>query len=120
MPLFNLLDRVCDIYGMTPGDPETENSEDTEGIVFSGVACRVDSILYRRASTEAAVTGGAQGVKRAVIFLQDQRLQYPTNFNENNWIVQNGVEYQILSIDEADDMFQMHHYEVNAQAGRFR
>jgi hypothetical protein len=100
-------------------DPETEDAVDTEGIVFAGVPCRVDSILYRR-SIEANTAGGAPGIRRAIIFIQDARLSYPTNFNENNWIVQNGIRYEILSIDEADDMFTMHHYEVNCQAGRYR
>jgi hypothetical protein len=66
---------------------------------------------------DAPVSGGTQGVKRAIIYIQDSRLQYPTNFNENNWIVQNGINYQIVTIDEADDMIGMHHFEVNVQSG---
>lgn len=116
MPIAALLNRICDIWGMIPSDPEAEDSVDVEAIVYPGVACRVDSILYRR-SAEGTVSGGAQGSKRAVIFIQDSRLQYPENFNENNWIVENGMRYDILYIDEADDMFNLHHYEVNVQAG---
>lgn len=116
MSIQALLDRTCDIWATTPGNPETEDSTDTEAVVFAGVACRVDSILYRR-SFDASVSGGTQGVKRAIIYMQDSRLHYPVNFNENNWIVQNGITYQIVTIDEADDMIGMHHYEVNVQAG---
>ncbi len=119
MPISALLNRVCDIWGETPANPEVEDSQETAGVIYPGVPCRVDSILYRR-SQEATVSGGSQGVRRAIIFIQDSRLQYPENFNENNWIVENGIRYDIISIDEADDMFQMHHYEVNVQAGRYR
>lgn len=119
MPISALLDRVCDIWGTVQLDPEVEDTADTEAVVFPGVPCRIDSILYRR-SIEANVAGGAPGIRRAIIFIQDTRLTYPTNFNENNWIVQNGIRYDIMSIDEADDMFSMHHYEVNCQAGRYR
>jgi len=116
MPIAALLNRVCDIWGVVLADPEVEDSEDREAIIYPGVPCRVDSILYRR-SVEQAATGGSQGAKRAIIFIQDPRLSYPENFNENNWIVENGLRYDILTIDEADDMFSMHHYEVNVQAG---
>jgi hypothetical protein len=116
MPILALLDRVCDIWGPRRADPEVEDAEDTEGIVFPGVPCRVDSILYRR-SIESAATGGAQGLRRAIIFIQDNRLLYPTTFNEDNWIVQNTIRWDILSIDEADDLIGLHHYEVNCQAG---
>jgi hypothetical protein len=117
MPLAALLNRVCDIWGVTPENPETEDSKEVEHIVYAGVPCRVDSILNRR-SYDQAVPGGTQGVKRAIIFIQDSRLQYPENFDENNWIVENGIRYDIITIDEADDMFMMHHFEVNCQAGR--
>lgn len=119
MPISALLNRVCDIWGTVRLDPETEDTKDTEAVVFPGVPCRIDSILYRR-SIEAMSAGGAPGIRRAIIFIQDTRLQYPENFNENNWIMENGIRYDIMSIDEADDMFQMHHYEVNCQAGRYR
>jgi hypothetical protein len=117
MPLAALLNRVCDIWGTTHGDPETEDSLDVEGIVYAGVPCRVDSVLYRR-SYEDPSSGGSQGTKRAVIFIQDPRLAYPENFDENNWIVENGIRYNIITIDEVDDRFTMHHYEVNCEAGR--
>lgn len=118
-PIGPLLNRVCDIWGTTPDDPEVEDSTEKERLVFPGVPCRVDSILYRR-SSEEPVTGGTQGIRRAIIYIQDPRLSYPTNFNENNWIMQNGIKYEIITIDEADDMFSMHHYEVNVQGGRYR
>jgi hypothetical protein len=117
MPLAALLNRVCDIWGTTYGDPETENSADIEHIVYAAVPCRVDSVLYRR-SYEDPSSGGAQGTKRAVIFIQDPRLAYPENFDENNWIVENGIRYNIITIDEVDDRFTLHHYEVNCEAGR--
>lgn len=117
MPLAALLNRVCDIWGTTNSDPETENSIDVEGIVYAAVPCRVDSVLYRR-SYEESGSGGMQGVKRAVIFIQDPRLSYPENFDENNWIVENGIRYNIITIDEVDDRFTMHHYEINCEAGR--
>lgn len=119
MPLQALLDRTCDIWAATSGNPETEDSVQTEGVVYAGVACRVDSILYRR-SFDAPVAGGVQGVKRAIIFIQDSRLQYPENFDENNWIVENGMRYEIITIDEADDMFGLHHFEVYCETGRDR
>lgn len=119
MPIIGLLDRVCDIWGMTSSNPEVEDSIDSEALIYPGVPCRVDSILYRR-SIESTVTGGEQGIRRAIIFIQDSRLSYPDNFDENNWIMQDGIHYEILSIDEADDMFTMHHFEVNVQGGRFR
>lgn len=119
MPIAALLNRVCDIYGTTPANPEVEDAEETEGIVYPGVPCRIDGIMYRR-SIEATSSGGSQGTKRVIIFIQDPRLSYPENFNESNWIVENGLRYDILTIDEADDMFSMHHYEVNAQAGLTR
>jgi len=119
MPILALLDRTCDIWGMTRFDPEVEDSRDGEALLYPAVPCRVDSILYRR-SIESTVTGGEQGIRRAIIFIQDPRLSYPDNFDENNWIMQDGIRYDILSIDEADDMFTMHHFEVNVQGGRFR
>lgn len=119
MPIAALLNRVCDIWGMVPANPETEDAVDQERIVYAGVPCRVDSIIYRR-SNDQTVPGGVQGLRRAVIFIQDSRLQYPENFDENNWITENGIRYEIISIDEADDMFSMHHYEVNVEAGRYR
>ena len=119
MPILALLDRRCDIWGSILMNPETEDAKDVDAIVFPNVACRVDSILYRR-SIESTVSGGEQGIRRGIIFIQDPRLSYPDNFDENNWIVQDGIRYEILSIDEADDMFTMHHFEVNVQGGRFR
>jgi hypothetical protein len=121
MSLLALLNRTCDIWGVVAGNPEVEDSAvESESVVFPGVPCRIDSVLYSRRSTEVASTGGARNVKRATIFIQDPRLSYPENFDENNWIVEGGIQYKILTIDEADDMFMMHHYEVNCEAGRFR
>jgi hypothetical protein len=119
MPLAALLNRVCDIWAATSSNPETEDSSETETIVYAGVPCRVDSILYRR-SFDAPASGGVKGVKRAIIFIQDPRLQYPENFDENNWIMENGLRYEIITIDEADDMLGMHHFEVYCEAGRDR
>ena len=119
MPLLALLNRTCDIWGVVPANPEIEDHEETEAVKFSGVPCRVDSILYRR-SFEEPISGGTIGNKRAIIFIQDPRLSYPENFNETNWIVQEGVRYNIVTIDEADDMFSMHHYEVNCESGLVR
>jgi hypothetical protein len=121
MSLLALLNRTCDIWGVAAGNPEVEDSPvEAENVVFPGVPCRVDSVLYSRRSTEVASSGGAQNVKRATIFLQDPRLRYPENFDENNWIVEGGLEYKILIIDEVDDMFSMHHYEIQCEVGRFR
>lgn len=116
MPLLALLNRVCDIWGVIPSDPEVEDSKDSEGIIYAGVPCRVDSILYRR-SYDESISGGTPGIKQAIIFMQDPRLQYPENFNEDNWIMENGIRYEIMTIDEADAMFDMHHYEVRCEAG---
>jgi hypothetical protein len=120
MSLLALLNRTCDIWGVVQGNPEVEDSVEIESVVFPGVPCRIDTVLYTRRSTEESVTGGASNVKHATIFMQDPRLSYPNNFDENNWIVENGIKYKILTIDEADDMFSMHHYEVNCETGRFR
>jgi len=119
MPLAALLNRTCDIWGITPANPETEDHEETETVKFSGVPCRVDSTLYRR-SFEEQVSGGTPGSKRAWIFIQDARLSYPDNFNETNWIVQDGIRYNIITVDEADDMFQMHHFEIYCEGGLSR
>lgn len=116
MPLQALLNRVCDIWGVIPANPEVEDHEEVETIMYPGVPCRVDSTLFRR-SFDDAVSGGTPGTKRAWIFIQDPRLQYPENFNEDNWIVEGGIRYNIITVDEADDMFSMHHFEVYCEAG---
>jgi hypothetical protein len=116
MPLSALLNRVCDIWGIVPSNPEVEDHEEVETVVFPGVPCRVDSLLYRR-SFEESVSGGTEGTKRAWLFIQDPRLSYPENFNENNWIVENGMRYNIIAVDESDSMFNMHHFEVYCEVG---
>jgi hypothetical protein len=120
MSLLGLLNRTCDIWAVTPGNPEVEDSVESEAVVFAGVPCRIDTVLASRRSAEVAASAGAQYARRAVIFIQDSRLQFPENFDENNWIVSDNLKYKILSIDEADDMFQMHHFEINCEVGRFR
>ncbi len=119
MPLAALLNRTCDIWGVIPANPEIEDHEETEVVKFSGVPCRVDSILYRR-SFEESEPGGTLGTKRAIIFIQDPRLSYPGNFDERDWIMQDGMRYQILTVDEVDDMFSTHHYEINCEVGLSR
>lgn len=120
MTMQALLDRVCDIWGVVPANPEVENSVETEGAVISNVSCRIDSILHRRLMAEVPSPGGMRGVKRATIFVQDDRLIYPTTFNEDNWIVQAGIRWDIQTIHDADDGTGLHHYEVDCQAGRDR
>lgn len=119
MSLLALLNRTCDIWGVLPANPEIEDNEETEAVKFPGVPCRVDTTLFRR-SFDEQVPGGTQGTKRAWIFVQDSRLSYPENFDENNWLIENGMRYNIITIEEADDMYNMHHFELYCEVGLSR
>lgn len=119
--MIELLDRTCEIWHVQEADPEVENSVDTEAAAFVGVPCRKDTIMNRRsAGLEAPTPGGVQTNARATFFINDPRLQYPTNFDESCWIIENGMRWEIQAIHEADDLIGLHHYEVDCLSGRRR
>jgi hypothetical protein len=120
MTIAGLLDGLCDIYRMQAADPEDENSEDGDVVAFAGVPCRDDALMRIGGSFQTAVSGGEPGIVRTTFLIQDSRLDYPINFNEENTIRYLGRSYDIVSIGVARTPLGVHHYEVVAQAGSGR
>ena len=69
---------------------------------------------------EQPTPGGVTTDARATFFISDPRLNFPINFDEQMWITQDGIRYNIIAIHEADDLTGLHHYEVDTVAGRRR
>jgi hypothetical protein len=119
--MIELLNRTCDIWKVQRADPEDENSEDVPVLAFGGVPCRKDTIMNRRSTgAEIPVSGGTQTNARATFFIVDPRLSYPTNFDEQMWIMDGPLRWNIQAIHEAEDMVGLHHYEVDTMAGVLR
>jgi hypothetical protein len=117
--MIDLLDSMCDIWHVHEADPEIENDEDRDEVMWSNVLCRKDTIMNRR-SNEANVPGGTLTTARATFFMMDDRLQYPATFDEQMWIMHNSLRWNITAIHEARDSMGLHHYEVDTVSGVVR
>jgi hypothetical protein len=109
-----LLTQTCSI--MKEQDTRSEFESDPSVAVFAGVPCDLDTVYQPRNSLPIIVPGTQQNRAQGIITIVDPRLGRAPNrkFDETNWILLNGQEWQIAQVHETLNKMsgEMDHFEV--------
>ena len=108
-----MLTQTCSI--MKQVDTKKEFEEDSEVPLFTNVPCDLDTAYQPRNTLPIVVPGAQQGRGQGIISIADPRLGRGAKrqFDETNWILLDGTEWQIAQIHEILNKMtgEMDHFE---------